>query len=561
MSSSTPAPGTLTEAPTQPPCQNTTLRFLRFIFEGLPHGYIEFRYFGPGRKLKIVDHPDYINLPLETEYPLDAILRYSGERMITFGPAPRCRIPGRGSRGMDYDILAAGCVWATIENRDEEGGVIEVVGRIRDFPLRPSVVVNSGYGYQVYFALSAPLRAGRLTVWSDLTVGLREALGRDERARLSQVMRLPGTLNVREAHPVPCEVAEEYSSWTRYSAEEIRAAIEKARGPAPAPGASAGGAAPGRGQSLSVDDLRRRGVPQEIINAVITGRNVFRPGGQFDGDSGRDFVIASTLYEKGFGPEEIKSVFRHHPRGCGSAWAQRGRGEKYLEATLRKVIERHADRQWFTARAADVPEGGDAPPRDLPAGYSRGADGSVWFHPPVTDEGRKAPKPVKVCNSPLRIAQIQEDVDTGQISLLIAFDYLGRMRLTSVLRTQMSDARQVVAALSGEGAPVTSNNARLVTSYLAAYEHAFSQDIPRKKVTSRFGSGRGGPFFLPGLSSSVEFAPQGPGDAALYRAYSSRLVAGLDGRRARGRRREPHDPAGGPPRLVRAAAPAQAPDP
>lgn len=80
-----------------------------------------------------------------------------------------------------------------------------------------------------------------------------------------------------------------------------------------------------------------------------------------------------------------------------------------------------------------------------------------------------------------------------------------------------------MAALSGAGAPVTSVNARLVTAYLAAYEHAFASSILRKKVTSRFGRSRGGrQFFLPGLSSAIEFSPSGPGDAALYSAYSSR---------------------------------------
>lgn len=38
-----------------------------------------------------------------------------------------------------------------------------------------------------------------------------------------------------------------------------------------------------------------------------------------------------------------------------------------------------------------------------------------------------------------------------------------------------------------------------------------------------FGRGReSGPFFLPGLSSDIEFAPSGGGDASLYRAFSSR---------------------------------------
>ena len=87
----------------------------------------------------------------------------------------------------------------------------------------------------------------------------------------------------------------------------------------------------------------------------------------------------------------------------------------------------------------------------------------------------------------------------------------------------MSDSRQLVATLAGLGAPVTSNNARLVTAYLAAYERAFTAEIPRKRVTSRFGRGRDGEsFFLPGVSSGVEFEPAGSGEASLYRAFSSR---------------------------------------
>jgi hypothetical protein len=159
----------------------------------------------------------------------------------------------------------------------------------------------------------------------------------------------------------------------------------------------------------------------------------------------------------------------------------------------------------------------------LPPGYSRHEGGSIWFHPPVADEGRKLPKPIMVSNSPLRISGIQENIDTGEISISIAFDYLGKPRFVHLLRSEMADSRRLVTALSGAGAPITSVNARLVTAYLAAYEHTFASSIPRKKVTSRFGRSRGGgQFFFPGLSSGIEFYPSSSGDAALYSAYSSR---------------------------------------
>jgi hypothetical protein len=126
----------------------------------------------------------------------------------------------------------------------------------------------------------------------------------------------------------------------------------------------------------------------------------------------------------------------------------------------------------------------------MPLGYSLAPDDSIWIEPPVSDSDKRPKPPIKVCNSFIRIAEIQENIDTGQISVVVEYKYLGKLRTTTIQRSQMNDSRQLVAALAGEGAPISSNNARLVLSYLTAYEHSFGETIPRKKVTSRFGRGR-----------------------------------------------------------------------
>lgn len=506
-----------------PANQNTSWRFLDFLFGGGHNGFVEFRFFGAGRKPKAVEQPAYLPLPLDQEQVASEVLCHNGGRMIAVGPAPRCRIPGRGGRGKDQDVLQVGCVWANLDNRRAAGGAVEVIARVQDLPLRPSIVVNSGYGFHVYFVFHAPLRLGRLLDWSRLSRELREALRCEDRVTLSQVMLLPGTFNLKETTPAPCEIVEEYSSWARYGLDEVREAVSRVNNMPP--GGSTSAAGDHGSLPVSLDLLRLRGVPSEVITAVVTGKRGFRAApGSYDGESGRDFHIALVLFDKGFGTEEIKSVFRAHPGGCGSTWAQKGRGEHYLDSLLAKVRSRSLQgKELAGAEGAGRGAGGHAPARSLPPGYTQSPDGAIWFHPPVADEDRKVPRPVKVSNSYIRIAEIRENIDTGQITALIAFDYLGDTRATSVRRSQMSDARQLVAALAGEGAPVTSNNARLVIGYLAAYEHAFADAIPRKKVTSRFGRGRaGGPFYLPGLSAAVEFAPAGGGDASLYRAYSSR---------------------------------------
>jgi hypothetical protein len=513
MSSSPPAADEPRDSSAPPAEGNAARRFLELLFGELTTGFIEFRYSEPGRKRKVAGRPAYLPLPLEYERVTSEALSRHGTHTIAVGLAPRWHVPERGAAGRDHDVLQVGCLWAELKNSRAKGGAVEVLRRVRDFPLRPSVVVSSGSGSHVFFALREPLRGSGLLEWEEVMRGLRGALGGEAADELSRVAPLPGTPDLNEGANVACEVCEEYSSWVRYGLDEVSAAVSAA--PRPAVTASAG---PKVSPDFSADELRRRGVRTELVEAIITGR---APAHSFDGhagtdDSGRDFRIASALSAHGFGDEEIKAVFRSHPRGCGSKWALKRDGDAYLESLLAKVSA--AGYGLYTDSGNDVPYS-----HGLPPGYFPGEDGSVWFRPPVSDESRKAPSPMKVCDAPLRISEVREHAETGQVSVVISFEYLSRARSALMQRARMSDSRHLVATLAGLGAPVTSNNARLVTAYLAAYERAFTADIPRKRVTSRFGRGRDGEaFFLPGVSSGVEFEPAGSGEASLYRAFSSR---------------------------------------
>jgi hypothetical protein len=500
-----PDPNGQQDSSLYPADHDAAFKFLGFIFDGVGDGFAEFQYFSSGRRPKKLDQPTYLNLPLEQAQVASEVLKRNGQMMITVGVAPRCRIPGKGRTGRNQDVLQVGCIWAKLDNAEAQDGAIDVIRRIKDFPLRPSVVVNSGYGYHIYFVFHAPLRGGELVVWSELIRDLRVALRVDTKVNLSEVMRLPGSLNIKEVHSISCDVWEEQSSWARYSLEEVRRAIDKVPSRLPL-------AVP----MLSVEALQARGLNVDVIDAVVTGRGGVKAGSRYEGEAGRDFWIASELLEKNFNEEEVKAIFRTYTKGCGSNWARKRNREKYLELILSKAQATQVSGGVWQEDANNTLES------ELPSGYAL-RDGSIWFHPPVLDTDKKPPKAVKISDSFIRIAEIQESIDTGEISLSIAFDYLGKTRFVPILRSEMADSRKLVAALAGVGAPVTSNNARLVTAYLAGYEHSFASTIPHKRVTSRFGRGRsGGPFFFPGLNSTVEFAPSGSGDAALYRAYSSR---------------------------------------
>lgn len=506
------------ETPDAPADHEKAFRFLDLLFEGMAPGFVEFQYFLSGKKAKRADTPSFLSLPLDRDQLLTQVLSRNGRQVIGFGPAPRSLTPTRGVAGKEHDVLQVRCAWVSVEHARTKGGAIEALRRIHDFPLRPSVVVNAGSAHQVYFVFHKPLRDHALLGWSDLNRDLGIILAAGAPPAVNQLTYLPGTVLPREAYTVSCTVTEEHSSWMRYGVDEVEGALRAASALC-----TAGSAV----LVMTAEQLRGRGLGTDVIEAIITGRDLPRHvyvSPAAGSDSGADFRLALFLFERGFGEDEIKAVFRAHPHGCGRGWARRRDGEGYLTSLLRKVTDRLSTAVGGgVSPAADWSDGGDPLEAGLPAGYTAAEDGSIWYYPPVADEGRKAPRPVKVCNSPLRITEIQQNIDTGQISAVISFQYLGRTVSVPVTRSQMADARQLVATLSGVGAPITSLNARLITAYLAAYEHAFAARLPRKKVTSRFGRGRvDGPFFFPGVSADVEFTPLGAGDASLYRAYASR---------------------------------------
>lgn len=530
MSSPPSAPDTRPDTPGVTADHEATFRFLDFLFEGVAPGFVEFQYFLPGKKPNRTAPPTFLSLPLDRERLCTEVLSRGGRQVLGFGPAPRCRIPPRGAAGKEHDVLQVRCAWVTIEHSRTKGGAIEALRRIRDFPLRPSVVVNAGSAHQVYFVFHEPLRDHALLGWSELIQGLGVVLSAGVAPAVNAVAYLPGTVLPLEAYPIQCSVTEENSSWTRYGVAEVEGALRSSL---------ALGTGEATGLVMTVEQLRGRGLGVEVVEAIITGRDLPRHvhvSPAAGSDSGVDFRLAFLLFERGFAENEIKAVFRAHPHGCGRRWARTRDGEGYLTSLLRKVTVRSGEADRGVIPVADLRDDDDSFATGLPTGYTEGEDGSIWFHPPVPDDSRKPPRPVKVCNSPFRITEIQENIDTGQISVIISFQYLGRTVSVPVTRSQMADSRQLVATLSGVGAPITSINARLITAYLAAYEHSFAAHLPRKKVTSRFGRGRtDGPFFFPGVSSDVEFTPLGAGDASLFRAFAARrgsLHGWLDALRA-----------------------------
>lgn len=441
--------------------------------------------------------------------------------MVWVGPAPRFRLPTGRNAGKDSDIAELACVWVELDYRRTQGGPFKANQKLLNFPLRPTAVVNVEHGRQVYFALNTPLSDSQLLDWESLMRGLRDSLSGSNPINPARLLLLPGGRYIGEnGRRIVCRLDEKDSSWSRYEVSHLEEALREINDKGRVNSIRVGSG--GELQQFSLASLRERGVAHDVIEAIITGRRPHSnsPCSGLSADNSRDVWIVTSLLNNGFKKEEIKSIYRIHPEGCGSVLSKGRNGEEYIEFTVRTAAALCRRQNSNGGEGVDAE---DVSLPEMPSDYSQELDGSIWFKPSGQETIRRAARPVKVANSYIGIAQIRENVISGQISLVIAYKYLGRMCRAIITRSQMLDARQIVASLSGQGAPVTSNNARLVIAYLSSCEHELGRNIPRVRVTSRFGRGRGnGVFYLPGVTHDVEFAPAAEGDSSLYRAYSSR---------------------------------------
>jgi hypothetical protein len=135
---------------------------------------------------------------------------------VYFGVCPR-----RDRKGDATHTIHAPALWVDLDGKtydpaDPQHGKVLALERLRQAlpaELQPSILVDSGNGYHVYWLLVEPWlfseNGDRLKCEATLKA-LAEYLGGDTGvADAARVMRLPGTLNVKDPdHPLPCLLLE-----------------------------------------------------------------------------------------------------------------------------------------------------------------------------------------------------------------------------------------------------------------------------------------------------------------------------------------------------------------
>jgi hypothetical protein len=244
--------------------------------------------------------------------------------------------------GVNPRNVQSGCA-VDIDGKDE--GKEAALKRASEFPIQPSILVDSGHGYHCYWLLKKPL----LEITDEVRLEVRQILKglsksplKSDGARIdiSSCLRLPGTWNVKSGtEPVRCGIVychpdtlfalSDFAAYRDTSFREPEASDEEL---------------PQFGEKDLIVSLESEAkafesvdllqVPTRTKTMILTGK---AKGMKDNSNSGRDFSIICTLVMAGYGYPTIRSVFLNPHLKCANRIAEKGEGD--LKWDVKKAVK------------------------------------------------------------------------------------------------------------------------------------------------------------------------------------------------------------------------------
>lgn len=166
-------------------------QYLKTLYGRCTDGYIEIRALSKdwkptNRQWHPVKAADIKNLPINEHIFIGVATRQYG-------------------KGGKADLVEIPAVWVDIDFRDTDRKDIdrdEVDRRISEFSLQPSIIVDSGKGYHLYFIFETPVEILDIPKIEDINKRLANHFGGDTKsAEAAHILRLPGTYNIKYNPP------------------------------------------------------------------------------------------------------------------------------------------------------------------------------------------------------------------------------------------------------------------------------------------------------------------------------------------------------------------------
>jgi len=119
-----------------------------------------------------------------------------------------------GNRGKDENVKRITSIYADVDFKSFPDGKEGATKSIQEFPLLPTVITETGHGYQLFWIFKEPEEVGNPEAFKRILKGVQRKLKSDPVHDLSRVLRVPGTLNHKFLDAiVPCKIIS--SDYTR----------------------------------------------------------------------------------------------------------------------------------------------------------------------------------------------------------------------------------------------------------------------------------------------------------------------------------------------------------
>ena len=324
-------------------------KFFGAIFAGA-EGYIDIRTFvhikeEGGIKTLQKDHFFIKIKELKDSVRILSNENFTKGKNIHFGVAPRAKSEeGEKQTGAEKDIKMINCLWSDVDCKRESNPNLPTkkvaLKRIENFELPPSIIVDSGLGYQCYWLLKMPIPIKSRKIFLEvkgILKGLTMKLGGDVAGHdLCRLLRVPGTSNIKPECPLglPVKIIK-FEPALKYGPEfkKFMVKVEDISG-----------------IDIDIKDVK---IPQRFEKLLQGNRKLRdtyltknRPDLSDQTGSGYDMALVNILIKNGFSDSEIGAILRSSKTGKGKKATRQylaltiGKGRAFKEKSKTKFSPR-----------------------------------------------------------------------------------------------------------------------------------------------------------------------------------------------------------------------------
>jgi hypothetical protein len=204
-----------------------------------------------------------------------------------------------GNQGTADAVKLVTSIWADVDDKNFTDGRRGAVAAIKDFPIPPTVVVDSGHGLQPYWLLKEPEALENPGEFRRTLRGVQRRIGSDIVDDLPRILRCPGTINYK-AEPVDCKVI--FADFSRrFCISDFVDFAEPDEGPRKSAEPVDGDITENRNKALFslAGSMRRRGMSSAAILAALLTENARRCKPPMDESEVREIARKGAKYEPG----------------------------------------------------------------------------------------------------------------------------------------------------------------------------------------------------------------------------------------------------------------------